>query len=314
MKAAIINKWGSPDVFEWVETAPPVPSRNQILVKVFCTSVNPVDFKQRKGNHRFILGSPFPITLGYDVCGEVVETGSEITRFSVGDIVFGDLNNKYGGALAEYAVGTENCFALKPKNCSIEEAAAFPLISLTALQALKYKANLQPGQTIIINGASGGVGHIAVQIASNLGAKTIAVASEKNKELVMQFNPDTFIAYNKQDILKISDKADVFFDVVGNYSYVKTKHLLKPGGIYINPHPRPKILFHKLLQPFNKNKKAKTFLRNHNADDLQQIAEWIEAKKLKVLIDKKFTLETCNEAHRYAETGRTRGKNIITIH
>jgi NADPH:quinone reductase-like Zn-dependent oxidoreductase len=313
MKAAIIKKWGNPKVLHIENITEPIQSDDQILVKVFASSVNPVDLKHRNGNHKYILGAPFPIVLGYDVCGEVIKTGANIKTLKVGDIVFGDLDNKYGGALAEYAVGTEECFALKPENISAAEAAGFPLVSLTALQALRDKAGLKEGQTVLINGASGGVGHIAVQIAHIMGAKVIAVSSGKNKEFIEQLNPERIIDYVNGNVLELAGNFDVFFDVTGNYSFRKVYKHLNPEGIYVTTLPRPKVLLHKLIQPFTKGKKVKTLLRKHNAKDLSKIATWISEGKLNINIDKLFSIEDADKAHAYAETGRTRGKNIITI-
>jgi len=313
MKAAIIKKFGTSDVFEITDMVIPKPKNNQLLVRVFATSINPIDWKQRKGNHRFILGSPFPIVLGYDVCAEVVELGSEITKFKPKDIVFGVLDNKYGGALAEYALGTENCFALAPRNIRFEDAAAFPMVALTALQALRDKAKLKPEMVVLINGASGGVGHIAVQMAKMMGAKVIAVSSSRNQAFVESLQPDQFIDYTQQDILKIKEKVDVFFDVSGIYSFVKCKHLLNPGGVYINTLPRPKILFHKILQVFTHGKKVKTLLMKHNNDDISQIGQWVSEGKLRVEIDEIFNLNNISAAHKYAEAGHNKGKNVVII-
>lgn len=313
MKAAIINKWGSPDVFEISDIPKPEITPDQILIKVFASSINPADCKHRIGNHKYILGSPFPIVLGYDVCGEVLEIGNNVQAFKKGDLVYGDLDNKYGGALAELAIGHEKCFAIKPEKVSNYEAAALPLVGLTALQALRDKCNLQKGETILINGAAGGVGHIAVQIAKLYGAKVIAVASQGKRDFIESLNVDKFIDYTTQDLLQVEQKIDVFFDVTGNYSFLKTKHLLNPGGTYITTLPRLKVLLHKLVQPFSNKKKAKTLLRNHSSTDLKQLAIWVNENKLKVTIDKSFNLDQIAEAHSYAESGRTKGKNIIVI-
>ncbi|MCK7534308.1 MAG: NADP-dependent oxidoreductase [Marinilabiliales bacterium] len=313
MKAAVIKKFGTSDVFEIADMPIPKPNDNQILVRVYASGINPIDWKQRKGNHRFILGAPFPIVLGYDVCAEVVETGSEITKLNVGDVVFGVLDNKYGGALAEYALGTEKCFTLAPRSIRFEHAAAFPMASLTSLQALRDKAKLQPGSVVLINGASGGVGHIAVQIAKIMEAKVIAVSSNRNQSFVESLQPYLFIDYDKQDILKLDFKVDVFFDVSGIYSFRKCKHLLNSGGVYINTLPRPKILFHKVLQLFTKGKKVKTLLMKHNADDLRQISQWIKEGRLKVEIDEIFNLNNISAAHNYAEAGHSKGKNVVII-
>ncbi|MFC2104703.1 NAD(P)-dependent alcohol dehydrogenase, partial [Bacteroidota bacterium] len=264
----------------------------------------------------FILGSPFPIVLGYDVCGEIVEIGNEISKFKIGDIVFGILDNKYGRALAEFSVGHEKCFSLKPDKISDIEAAAYPMVSLTSLQAFRDKANLKPGQTVLINGASGGVGHVAIQIAKLMGAKVIAVSSSKSKEFVAKFDPDLFIDYTEQDILKLDTKVDVFFDVVGNLTFKKTKHLLNTGGVYLNLlylAMLAKTLTHKFLQLFSKGKKAITLLMKHDSADLEIIANWISEGKLKINIDKSFSLEKISEAHEYAQQGHNKGKNVIVI-
>lgn len=313
MKAAIIRKFGSPEVFEIADIAIPKPKNNQLLVRVFATSINPIDWKQRQGNHRFILGSPFPIVLGYDVCAEVVEAGPLVTKFKPRDIVFGVLNNKYGGALAEYAVGSENCFALAPRNIRFEQAAAFPMVAMTALQALRDKAKIKPGMVILINGASGGVGHITLQMANMMGARVIAVSSSRNQPFVESLQPYQFIDYTKQDILKTKEKVDVFFDVSGIYSFRKCKHLLNPGGVYINTLPRPKILLHKVLQIFTKGKKVKTLLMKHNGNDLEQIGQWIAEGKLIIELDEVFNLNNISAAHQYAETGHNKGKNVVII-
>lgn len=313
MKAITLRKWGTPDVLNLEEIEKPVPKPDQLLIRVFASGINPVDWKHRQGFHKYVLGAPFPIVLGYDVCGEVIEVGSEISSFIPGDIVFGDLDNKYGGALAEYALGHEHCFAHKPENISTEEAAGVTLAGLTALQAMRNKGNLQKGQTVIINGASGGVGHLAVQIAKILGARVVAVSGNKSREFVESFSPDKYIDYSETNVLKTDIKADIFFDVAGNQSFLKTKHLLNPGGTYISTLPRPKILFHKLFQPFTKGKKVKTLLRSHNGEDTLQLAKWLESGELKVHVNKVFNINEAGIAHETAEKGNIKGKLIISI-
>jgi NADPH:quinone reductase-like Zn-dependent oxidoreductase len=316
MKAAIINQFGGPKVFEIRDIERPEIKADQILINVKTVSINPIDWKQRKGNHKLILGKSFPIVLGYDVCGEVVEVGDEIKNFKIGDIVFGVLDNKYGGAMAEYAVGHENCFSIKPDNISNEEAAAFPMVSLTSLQALRDTVNLKPEQTILINGASGGVGHVAIQIAKILGARVIAVSSTQSKDFVEQFKPDLFIDYKTQDILKLDMKVDIFFDVAANYTFPKTKHLLNPGGVYLNLeyiNTLKKMPVNWLHQLFSKGKKARSLLMKHNNADLDLISQWIIENKLRISLDKTFTLEKISDAHEYAQQGHNKGKNVVVI-
>jgi NADPH:quinone reductase-like Zn-dependent oxidoreductase len=313
MKAAVINQWGPPGIIELAEMNMPEPGPGQLLVRVYASGINPVDWKHRYGNHRLILGAHFPIVLGYDVCGEVVATGKLVYRFKTGDIVFGDLDNKYGGGLAEYCCGSESCFAVKPDTVVIEEAAAASLVSLTALQALRDKAHLKSGQSLIINGASGGVGHVAIQIARIMGARTIAISSGKSRSFVMDLKPDLFLDYTQEDVLKFNEKVDVFFDVKGNHSLPKCRHLLKPGGIYITTLPRPKVFFHQLLRPFLNGKSSRTLLRKHNAEDMQCIAGWMQEGRLKISIDKVFDIQDISKAYGYAEQGHSRGKNVVRI-
>ncbi len=316
MKAAIINRFGNTDVFEIGQIPKPIIRSDQVLIKVKTVGINPIDWKQRQGNHKLIMGSPFPIVLGYDVCGEVVELGSEITRFNIGDNVFGVLDNKYGGAMAEYAVGHENCFAVMPENISDIEAAAFPMVSMTALQAMRDIANIKQDQKVLINGASGGVGHISLQIAKLLGVQVIAVASSNSKEFVKQLNPDVFVDYKEKDILQIDEKVDVFFDVFGNYTFPKIKHLLNQGGIYLNLnylHSITKMPVNLIHQLFSKGKKAKTMLMKHTESDLETISNWIIENKLHINIDRTFKLEEIKEAHDYAQQGHNKGKNVIVI-
>jgi NADPH:quinone reductase-like Zn-dependent oxidoreductase len=316
MKAATINSFGNPDVFKIIDVDKPKPKNDQLLIRVFANSINPIDWKQRKGNHKLILGSPFPIILGYDVCGEVIEMGSDISKFKVGDVVYGVLDNKYGGALAEFAIGSEKCFAIKPESISNEEAAAYPMVSLTSLQALRDKAKLQYGQTVLINGASGGVGHIAVQMAKLMGARVIAVASSGSKDFVNQFEPDEFIDYTQYDIFTLDEKVDVVFDIACNLSFVKCKKILKSNGVYINLeyiNTIKRMPLYKLQQLFSKGKKVKALLMKQNNEDLNVISNWIDEGKLKIHVDEVFNLKNITAAHDYAQKGHNKGKNVVVI-
>lgn len=313
MKAAIIKKWGNPDVFKIGEVEKPAPGSNQIQIKVACSSINPVDYKQRKGNHKYILGSPFPIILGYDVSGIVTEIGSEVASFKVGDEVFGDLDNKYGTALAEYAVGQEHCFSMKPKNISFQQSAAVPLAGLTAMQTLRDKGKIKSGDTVLINGASGGVGHLAIQITQILQGKPIVIASTQNLDFLKQYNPERIVDYKKENIYNSGIKADIIFDVAGNLNFRKCLRLLNKNGRYISTLPRPKIIWHKIIQIFTSGKKSLTLLRKHNATDMKQLAIWLEDGSLKPSVIKTFSLEAVADAHRYAEKGGFPGKIVINI-
>jgi NADPH:quinone reductase-like Zn-dependent oxidoreductase len=311
MKAAVINSFGSSKVFNIADIPVPEISENELLIEVVSGSVNPVDFKQRKGNHKLIFGSDFPIVLGYDVAGTVAKTGKDIHDFQNGDKVCGVLNNKYGGGLGEFAKGTEKCFALLPDNVDITNSAALPLAGLTALQALRDKANLKKDDKILIIGAAGGVGHFATQIASIYEAEITVTSSNRHKKFLEGLANVNFIDYTKTDICKLNQQFHVIFDTVGKYSFLKLKHMLLPGGIYINTLPRPKILAHKFVSLFTKNKKVKTLLMKQNKNDLKLLVSWVSDGKLNIFIDEEFPLSKVGEAHSYMEEGHTEGKILI---
>lgn len=313
MKAAIINRFGSPEVLKIEEVPVPEIKDNEILIKVKASSVNPVDWKHRLGNHKLVLGSNFPIILGYDVSGTVEKTAIKVTKFKTGDKVYARVNHKYGGTYAEYAVTSVETLAKIPDKINFEEAAAIPLAAITALQGLRDKGNIKPGDNILINGAAGGVGHFAVQIAKYFDANVAAVCSSRHKEMMQDLNPDVHIDYKQTNIKSLQAKYDIIFDVVGTESYKTLRHLLKPKGIYITTLPRPKVLFHKIFSLFSGGKKVKTFLMKSNGSDLEFLNKMIEEDKLKIFIDKIYSLEEIQEAHRYSESGKAAGKIIIRV-
>lgn len=289
----------------------PFVAENEVLIEVIAGSVNPVDWKQRMGNHRFILGSPFPIVLGYDVSGLVLKTGSKIGRFKIGDRVCGVLNNKYGGGLAQFAKGKENCFVKVPETIDLATSAALPLAGITALQALRDKGKIAPGKKILIIGAAGGVGHYAQQIASIYKTEVTSVSSLSHKQFLQMLSDHSFIDYKTTNILKLEERFDIIFDTVGSYSFLLCKHLLNPRGVYINTLPRPKIAFHKVAALFTKGKKVRTLLMKNNSDDLDQLINWIAEGKFKICIDKEFFVGQMKNAHEYSEAGHTEGKILI---
>ena len=311
MKAALINAFGEPLVFAIGEIPEPVLGDHDVLIEAKAGSVNPIDWKQRMGNHRFLFGSPFPIMLGYDVSGIVKKTGTKVTDFKKGDTVCGVLNNKYGGALGQFVCGHQKCFAHVYSTLDLAQLAVLPLSGLTALQALRDKGKISTGKKVLVIGAAGGVGHYAIQIARIYESKVFAVSSEKHKPFIDTLAENTFIDYTKENILEFKERFDIIFDTVGKYSFPKCKHLLLRGGIYINNLPRPKILYHKLLALFTHRKKAKTLLMRHVSGDLQLLVDWVQAEHIKLHIDKEFSIHQMAEAHTYSEAGHTEGKILI---
>jgi NADPH:quinone reductase-like Zn-dependent oxidoreductase len=311
MKAAIINKFGDPEVFEISEITEPLPGPDEIQIEVLSGSINPIDWKQRRGKHKFIFGSPFPIVLGYDVAGTISKLGSDTEGFNIGDKICGVLSNKYGGGLGQFAKGKPGCFIKVPESINHINSAVLPLAGLTALQALRDKGKINKESKILVIGAAGGVGHFAVQIAEIYGAKVYTVSSKKHKSFLEKISNSTFIDYQNTNILSLNIKFDIIFDTIGNYSFPKCKKLLMPGGTFITTLPRPKIILHKLLSLFSDRKKAKTLLMKHSADDLKQLLDWVESGKLKINIDKEFSIINISEAHKYSEEGHSEGKILV---
>jgi 2-desacetyl-2-hydroxyethyl bacteriochlorophyllide A dehydrogenase len=312
MKALVIREYGSPEVLQYQEVEPPKIKPDQLLVKVRATCVNPVDWKIRKGMLKLITGNKFPMILGFDLSGDVVEVGSQVTRFKPGDAIYGNVG-LLGGAYAELAAVPEKSVALKPTNMTYEEAASVPVAALTALQALQDLAHIQPGQTVLINGASGGVGTFAVQIAKALGAEITAVCSTKNSDLVKSLGADRVIDYTQQDFTQDTAQYDIILDAVAKQSFSSCKQVLKPNGIYVNTLPTPETIVQSVLTAFIPGKKAKFILETARSQDLLYLKELIEAGKIRSVIDRTFPLQELAAAHAYSESERAVGKIAITV-
>jgi NADPH:quinone reductase-like Zn-dependent oxidoreductase len=259
-----------------------------------------------------ITGSNFPKILGFDVAGDVVAIGSGVTRFKAGDAIYGSTSLP-GGGYAEFAAVPENLVALKPTNLNYEEAAAVPLAALTALQALRNEGNIQTAQNVLINGAAGGVGTFAVQLAKALGTVVTGVSSTKNLDLVKSLGADRVIDYTQQDFTQDTAQYDIIFDAVGKRSLSQTKRVLKSNGIYITTLPSPEVLLEGVLTAFLPGQKAKFILEKPNTQDLVYLKELIEAGKIRVVIDRTYPLQELATAHSYSETGRAVGKIAIKV-
>ncbi len=312
MKAVVIRRYGGAEVLQYEDVEQPKIDSTQLLVKVRASSINPIDWKIRQGILSLIVGSKFPKILGFDVAGDVVAVGSGVTRFKPGDAIYGSTSFP-GGGYAEFAAVPENLVVLKPTNLSYEEAAAVPLAALTALQALRDRGNIQTGQAVLINGAAGGVGSFAVQIAQALGAVVTGVSSSKNLDLVKSLGADRVIDYTQQDFTEDTAQYDIIFDAVGKRSLSQTKRVLKPNGIYITTLPSPKVFLESVLTAFLPVQKAKFILQKPNTQDLIYLKELIEVGKIRVVIDRTYPLQELAAAHSYSETGRAVGKIAIAV-
>lgn len=313
MKAAIIDRYGAPEVLQVAEVAQPEIKPDQLLVKVAASSINPIDWKMRKGMLKILTGNKFPIILGFDVSGEVITVGSQVTQLQPGQLIYTRLSQLTGGAYAEYAPVSEKVAALKPTNLSHEEAAAVPLAGLTALQALRDQGQLKAGQRVLINGASGGVGTFAVQIAKVLGADVTGVCGSRNLDLVKSLGADSVLNYAEQDFTKGATQYDIVFDVVGNRSFSECKAVLQPQGIYVTTQPFPANFLQSFLTSLLPGQKYKVILLKSNRADLMYLKEQIEAGKIRSIIDRTYPLSEIAAAHAYSETERAVGKIVITI-
>lgn len=313
MKAVFINQYGSTQVLQYGDMETPSIKRDQLLVKVYASSVNPVDWKIRAGQLQFLTGYKFPMVLGFDVSGEVVAVGESVTRFQTGDKVYAYLDSLPGGAYAEYAAVSERVACFKPDNMSYEQAAAVPLAATTALQALRDLGQILPGHKVLINGASGGVGSFAVQIAKALKAEVTAICSTQNVELVKSLGGDRVIDYTVQDFTKDTSVYDIIFDAVGKESFSGCQNILKPNGVYVTTLPDPDSVVQSFLTFLLPGKKSKLVVAQSSGQDLAYLKELIEGGKIRSVIDRSYSLEELAVAHAESEQGHVVGKLVIAV-
>jgi len=318
MKAVIFTKYGPPNVLKLQDIEKPTIMENQVLIKVHATSVTPMDYRFRSGKaplwpiSRMMMGfwKPKENILGNEVSGEIVEVGKDVTKYKKGDKVFGCCGLSY----AEYAATSENAaLIIKPPTMSYEEGASIGFGGITSLSFLKRKGNIQSGQRVLINGASGGVGVFAVQLAKYFGAEVTGVCSTKNVDLVLSLGADRVIDYTKNDFtIEKEQKYDIIFDVVGKSSFSKCKKILTEKGIYINIVPTFFLFFQMFWTSKMSKKKVITGIASDD-NDLHLLKELIESKKLRVVIDRTYSLEQVVDAHTYADKGHKVGSVVITL-
>lgn len=324
MKAIQYTQYGSPDVLELKDIAKPSPKDNEILVKIHAAAANPLDWHLMRGEPFLArlengLQKPKHPNLGADFAGRVEAVGSQVTRFQPGDEVLGEVFKTGLGSFAEYVCVPENALAQKPSNLSFESAAAVPIAALTALQGLRNKGHIQPGQQVLINGASGGVGSFAVQIAKAIGAEVTAVCSTRNLDLVRSIGADHVIDYTRDDFTRQDQQYDLIFDAVGNRSVSDLKRALKPDGICAIagfttlPLLFTHILWGSIVSKFGTRTIGLMNTVQTNQDDLLFLTQLLESGKIVPVIDRCYPLEDTSEAIRHLETGRAQGKVIIGI-
>ncbi len=321
MKAIVYRRNGPPDVLSYEEMEKPTPGTREALIRVCAAAVNPLDWHMMKGGPalmRMLMGGGKVKHPGVDVAGVVEAVGPGVMQFKPGDAVFGCGK----GAFAEYATAAESTLAAKPETVSFEDAAAAPIGALTALQGLHNKGKLQTGQRVLINGASGGVGTYAVQLATIFGAHVTGVCSARNAELVRSLGAERTIDYAKEDFADGATRYDMIFDLAGNHSLSACKRVLTPQGILVGggilDGPKSMLvmfggLLATLLQSQFSRQKFTVFVAKANRNDLTLIGDLLASGKLKSVIEKKYGLNEAQEALRYQGTWRVRGKLVICV-
>jgi NADPH:quinone reductase-like Zn-dependent oxidoreductase len=310
MKAIVYNKKNSNNKLVYTDVEKPVPADSEVLVKIHAVSLNAADYRSMK------MGIiPKKKIFGADIAGIVESIGKDVTQFSHGDEVFGDLSLSFGG-LAEYVAAPERLLAFKPRNLSFEEAAALPLASLTALQAIRDEGEIKEGQHVLILGSGGGVGSYAIQLAVHFGAEVTSVCSARNTELALALGADHVIDYAREDIFAKGWQYDLILAVNGDYPLLKCKRILKKSGIYVMVGGTLKQIIKALI--FGRflsfgSKKMRNVSAKPNSQDLEFIGKLAEELRLKPVIEKTYPLENTAEAMRYAGEGHAKGKIVIIV-
>lgn len=311
MRAALIRGYGGPEQLRVEQVPPPELQAGHLLLRVRAAGVNPLDYKVRRGDLKLLTWRRFPLVPGADVSGEVISAGSR--RFRSGDAVYAMLNGIRGGAYAEYASVPEEAAALRPRNVGWEAAAAVPVAGVTALVALRDRAGVQAGQEVLVNGASGGVGTFAIQVARVLGARVTAVCAPDAFPLVRELGADRVLDYRRDDFTRGAERYDVVFDVAGTRGYGECKGVLRPGGIYLTTLPGPRNLWDQLRTLVLSRTRARVVGVRPDGDRLETLRAWIEAGEIRPVVDRVFPLAEAAEAHRYLEHGHPRGKVVLAV-
>ena len=316
MKAIVYTKYGPPDVLHLEEVERPTPKDNEILIKVHAASINSYDWRHLRPDPFFLrfmgggLLKPKHRILGADMAGHVEAIGPNVKGFKPGDDVVGD--GGYGG-YAEYACVDENKFVPKPADLTFEDAAAMPMAALTALQGLRDKGRIQAGQKVLVNGASGGVGTFAVQIAKSYGTEVTGVCRTAKMDLVRSIGADHVIDYTQEDVTKRTERYDLIFDVAAFRSILAYKRILSAGGIYVLAGGSMARIFQSMAISMTGAKNIRFIPAKVKQEDLLVILELMKAGKVRSIVDKRFPLSETPAAFRYFEEGRTRGKVVITM-
>ncbi len=315
MKAMATPSCESVDQLVLIDISEPAPAKNEVRVRVRASSINPIDYNLIIGETKLLHGKTRPLVVGYDFVGDIDALGNGVNEYKIGDRVFGFLaysGKNYQGAFAEKIVANVQTISKAPTSISNEEAGSCPTSALTALRCVRIAIASGASKTMLINGASGGVGSYAVQIAKILGVKVSAVCSEGSAGYVKSLGAEIVIDYQKNPISTLKGSYGALFDVNSKLSFFKTRHLLEPDGQFITLLPSASTIGGILLSPFL-SQKCSLILVKSIAQDLKQIAQWIDEKKLKTPIEKTYPLKDLAAAFHHYENGKIKGKISISI-
>jgi NADPH:quinone reductase-like Zn-dependent oxidoreductase len=311
MKAARIEQYGGPEVLKIVDVPAPRPKDDEVVVQVKATSVNPVDWLVRDGKATSFVKVKFPVILGCDLAGVVAEVGASVKRFAVGDEVFAMMPEDWG-AHAELVALAEHLVVKKPTGLSMVEAAAIPVVAMTALGGLRKRGNVQPGERVLVNGASGGVGLSAIQIAKALGASVTAVCGGGSADLVSRLGADEVIDYKSRDFTTDEAKYDLVFDCVGNAPHGACKRVLRGRRVHVTTIPGVGTFVRQFLNPVS-GVQVFGLITSGSGEELGFIQSLVEEGRLKPVVDKVYPFAEVAEAEEYSKTGRAKGKIVLEL-
>jgi NADPH:quinone reductase-like Zn-dependent oxidoreductase len=309
MKAVVIRKYGGPEVLELAEVPAPRAKDDEVVIAVAATSVNPVDWLVRDGGAKSFVKVKFPVILGCDLAGKVVEIGANVTRLAVGDEVFAMMPHDWG-AHAERVALAADLVVTKPAKLTMTEAAALPVVAMTALNGLRKQGGVRTGERVLVNGASGGVGQAAVQIAKSMGAHVTAVCGKDSFALVQRLGADEVIDYRTSDFTKQDAKYDVIYDAIGSQKHGSCKHLLQGRRVHVTTVPGLSTFLRQFANPLF-GVKVFGLLTTGAGEGLEHIRSLVEAGKLAPVIDKTFPFAEVAAAQEYSKTGRAKGKIVL---
>lgn len=312
MHATRLHRFGGPEVLQRDELESPTPKGDELLVRVRATSLNHIDVGMRRGDLRAVTFWRLPLTLGFDLAGEVAACGPEVTAFRPGDRVYGAIGHR-GGANAEYALIKQSRVALLPPALSFTEMASVPIAGLTALQALKTHAGLRAGQRVLVNGASGGVGAFGVLLAKLFGAQVTGVCRGTKRDFVLGLGADEVLDYREQDFTRGQEKWDVVFDAAGNRSFSDVQGVLGDQGVMVSTRLSPRLALAVVAARLKGGPRLRFVPARERSADLAFLARLVETGELRVPVDRTFGFDELPEAHRYLEAGEVCGKVAVRL-